>query len=160
MNKLSVTGFGVIAVLLLTTASLNSGNKSEKVSPPGYSCQDTVRKYRDGSYEGLSRDSYTDEPYWGLVRVKIENGLFTSIDFSIRDSNLHEKFDGAYEKHFEGNQVYIEQSRNDWNGVKTYPQKLLERQDIGKVDAVSGATWSFNIFRASLSEALKDASVH
>ena len=33
--------------------------------------------------------------------------------------------------------------------------KLLEIQDINKLDAVSGATWSYNIFRASVKEALK-----
>jgi major membrane immunogen (membrane-anchored lipoprotein) len=83
--------------------------------------------------------------------------LFTEINFIVRDSNLHETFDGNYEKHFEGNPEYIQQSRNDWKGVQTYPAVLLEKQDTGKVDAISGATWSNKIFRASVKEALKDA---
>ena len=29
-------------------------------------------------------------------------------------------------------------------------------QDTNKLDAISGATWSYNIFRASVSEALKN----
>lgn len=32
---------------------------------------------------------------------------------------------------------------------------LLEIQDINKLDALSGATWSYNIFRASVKDALK-----
>lgn len=38
-----------------------------------------------------------------------------------------------------------------------YPKKLSETQDINKIDAISGATWSYNIFRASVNEALKNA---
>lgn len=119
--------------------------------------QDTLSRYKDGTYNGQSRASYTGEPYWGRVQIALKNGFFTRISFSIRDSALHETFDGNYEKHFQGNPVYIQQSRNDWNGVQTYPRKLAESQDINKVDVISGATWSYNIFRASLTEALKKA---
>jgi major membrane immunogen (membrane-anchored lipoprotein) len=114
-------------------------------------------KYKDGTYKGKSRAKYIYEPYWGDVRLTLKNGLLTDIVFVIRDSNLHETFDGKYEKHFEGNQEYIQQSRNDWKGVQTYPKKLSEKQDINKLDAISGATWSYNIFKASVNEALKDA---
>ena len=119
--------------------------------------QDSVIKYKDGSYSGLSRAKYIYEPFWGNVHLTLKNGLITDIRFVIRDSNLHEIFDGNYEKHFDGNAVYIQQSRNDWKGVQSYPKKFSEKQDINKVDAVSGATWSYNIFKASLNEALKNA---
>ena len=112
--------------------------------------------YIDGLYEGKSRANYTDEPYWGISRIKIENGLFSAVDFLIRDSILHEVFNEKYEKHFEGNPEYIQQSRNDWAGVQAYPKKLKEVQDTSKLDAISGATWSYNIFRASVSSALKN----
>jgi major membrane immunogen (membrane-anchored lipoprotein) len=118
--------------------------------------QDSV-KYKDGTYEGQSRASYTDEPYWGIVHFTLKNGHFTDISFMVRDTNLHETFDAKYEKHFEGNPEYIKQSRNDWNGVQAYPKKLAEKQDLNKVDAMSGATWSYNIFRATVQEALKKA---
>ena len=81
--------------------------------------------------------------------------MFTEISFVIRDSNLHETFNGDYEKHFQGNELYIQQCRNDWNGVKTYPPKMIETQDVNKIDAISGATWSYNIFKESVKEALK-----
>ena len=119
--------------------------------------QDSVIKYKDGSYSGLSRAKYIYEPFWGNVHLTLKNGLITDIRFVIRDSNLHETFDGNYEKHFDGNAAYIQQSRNDWKGVQSYPKKFSEKQDINKVDAVSGATWSYNIFKASLNEALKTA---
>lgn len=118
--------------------------------------QDTSVIYKDGTYEGKSRATYIYEPYWGSVRLTLKNGLYTEINFVIRDSNLHETFDGEYEKHFEGNPEYIQQSRNDWKGVQTYPKILSEKQDLSKVDAISGATWSYKIFRASINEALKN----
>lgn len=119
--------------------------------------QDSLVKYRDGSYEGQSRYNYKDEPYWGRVRIRIENGVPVAINFVIRDSNLHETFNQVYEKHFQDNPLYIQQCRNDWKGVQTYPVRYLESRRIDKVDAMSGATWSYNIFKASLEEALKMA---
>jgi len=119
--------------------------------------QDTVIIYKDGSYEGRSRSLYTAEPYWGILKITVRDSLFTNISFMIRDSALHETFNEKYEIHFEGNPLYIQQCRNDWKGVLTYPVKLGETQHINKVDAMSGATWSYNIFKASFGQALKNA---
>jgi major membrane immunogen (membrane-anchored lipoprotein) len=113
--------------------------------------------YKDGIYVGTSRSSYVSEPFWGRVSLTIRNGYFTSISFSIRDSALHETFDEHYEKHYEGNPLYVQQCRYDWGGVKSYPKKLYKKQIPEEVDCMSGATWSYNIFQASLKEALKDA---
>jgi major membrane immunogen (membrane-anchored lipoprotein) len=111
---------------------------------------------KDGIYTGSSRASYTDEPYWGIVKITVTNNMIGDVKFCIRDSTLHEYFDGSYEKHFEGNNVYVEQCRNDWKGVQKYPAILAEKQDADKVDAISGATWSNNIFKASVKDALKE----
>lgn len=115
----------------------------------------TSVSYPDGNYTGLSRAIYEGEPYWGIIRMGVKGGRITDVSFMIRDSVLHETFNDAYARHFAGNEVYIQQLKNDWNGVKTYPSKLIEKQDIGKVDVITGATWSYNIFRASFQEALK-----
>ena len=119
--------------------------------------QDTIIKYSNGIFEGQSQDKYNDEPYWGKVQIKIEKGLFSIVSFVIRDTNLHETFDQYYEKHFVETPEYVQQCRNDWKGVQTYPGKLVESQNIKNVDAMSGATWSYNIFKASANEALKKA---
>ncbi|HLP75018.1 MAG TPA: FMN-binding protein [Bacteroidales bacterium] len=122
-----------------------------------YSQTDTTivsLKLKDGLFTGSSQGGYIAEPYWGIVKLSVKDGLITDVSFMIRDSALHETFNDAYAKHFAGNEVYIQQTKNDWNGVKTYPVKLREKQDISKVDVISGATWSYNIFRASLDSAL------
>jgi len=113
--------------------------------------------FKDGKYNGLSRAIYTYEPYYGHTQIIIENGKIIEVDFFIRDSLKQEPFDDKYEKYFAGNDVYIQQCRNDWKGVQSYPDSLLKHQDIHKVDVITGATWSYNIFKASAQEALTRA---
>jgi major membrane immunogen (membrane-anchored lipoprotein) len=113
--------------------------------------------YEDGSYDGCSRAIYLQENYWGHTKVTIENGYITKIDFKIVDSTKNELFDDKYERYFKGNDLYISQCRNDWKGVQMYPKKLLKYQKLQSVDAVTGATWSYNMFKYSAAEALKKA---
>jgi major membrane immunogen (membrane-anchored lipoprotein) len=113
--------------------------------------------YKDGIYSGESKSKYTDESFYGKVNITIHNDSIIKVSFLIRDSANHETFDSNYEKHYTGNEVYIEQCRNDWKGVKLYPDVLLKTQNIEKVDAFTGATWSNNIFKASVKEVLKKA---
>lgn len=152
MKKTEAFFFVMLFTLFLSTSIFSQDLKLQDKT-----LQDTTVRYKDGAYEGNSCSKYIYEPYWGSVHFTLKNGQFTDINFVIRDSNLHEMFDEKYEKHFEGNAGYIQQSRNDWNGAQTYPKKLSETQDINKIDAISGATWSYNIFRASVNEALKNA---
>ena len=112
------------------------------------------KPYKDGEYSGTSRAIYTNEPYYGHIDITIKKGKIVKVEFSVRDSSKHEYFDDKYEKYFAGNDEYIQQCRNDWKGLQSYPDSLLKYQDIDKVDAISGATWSFNIFKASVQEAL------
>jgi major membrane immunogen (membrane-anchored lipoprotein) len=137
----------LLAVLILPTSISMSAQDSVKIN--------SFSLLKDGSYTGSSRSIYTAEPYWGIVRFSVIDGKMTDISFMIRDSSLHETFNIAYAHHFAGNEEYIQQTKNDWNGVKTYPARLRKKQDITKVDVISGATWSYNIFRDSFKEALK-----
>jgi len=115
------------------------------------------RTYKDGVFIGISRSKYTGEPFWGKVCLKIEDGEFKDVKFTIRDSSLHETFNEKYKKHYEGNPIYVQQVINDSWGVLAYPKKLLRKQDPSKVDCITGATWSYNIFTAASEEALKNA---
>lgn len=112
---------------------------------------------RDGSYSGTSRSIYTDEPYYGITSVKIEHGRITQVKFEVRDSAKHVPFDGGYEKYFAGNDLYVNQCRNDWKGILSYPDSLLKHQSLEGVDAISGATWSCNLFKASAQIAIEQA---
>jgi uncharacterized protein with FMN-binding domain len=128
----------------MTTVCLSDSANSQSLKVADKSLQDSSASYRDGIYEGTSRSIYITENYWGRVCLTLKNRLITEVSFVIRDSNLHETFNANYEKHFAGIPLYIQQSRNDWKGVQAY-------------DAVSGATWSYNIFKASVNNALENA---
>ena len=111
-------------------------------------------KIEDGVYTGASQSIYTEEEFYGKVKIVVEKNKIVSVDFVVRDSNKHEDFDATYEKYFKGNDLYVQQCRNDWKGIQTYPEKLLKSQDPDKIDAITGATWSYNIFKAAVKEAL------
>lgn len=117
------------------------------------------KMYNDGSYSGESRSIYVQEPYYGQTTVTIKDDKIVNVDFRIIDKQNNEVFDEKYEKHFKGNEEYIQQCRKDWEGVQTYPKRLVKEKDIAKVDAVSGATWSYNMLKASFEEALSKAKV-
>jgi major membrane immunogen (membrane-anchored lipoprotein) len=154
MKKPACHSFFVLAFIIFFPTLVSNG---QDIKIDEKTAQDSSVMLKDGTYSGQSRAEYIKEPYWGIVHLTVKNGLFTEINFVVRDSVLHETFDEKYEKHFEGNPVYIVQSRNDWHGVQTYPKNLSEKQDTNKLDAISGATWSYNIFRATVSEALKNS---
>ncbi len=118
------------------------------------SCENQ-KKYPDGVYLGKSKAIYNEENFWGQVSISIENGKIVTVDFKIIDSTSHEIFDNNYEKHYAGNQLYIEQCRNDWQGVIKYPESLIKSQDIDGVDVITGATWSYNMLKYATEDALK-----
>lgn len=112
----------------------------------------------DGVYEGHSQSKYKEEPYMGFTKVFIKNGEIDKIEFKIVDTSKNELFDSLYYKHYLDNPEYMEQCHKDWKGVLDYPEKLLKVQDINRVDAVTGATWSYNLFKSSVNIALKKAN--
>jgi major membrane immunogen (membrane-anchored lipoprotein) len=134
----------IIWILFFVAATTHSDNSNGGVI-----------KLKDGTYSGRSVAQYTNEPYKGAVTIVIDKNKITKVEFQIVDTVANEVFGSDYEKHFPDNELYRQQCRNDWKGVINYPKKLLEKQDIDAVDAVSGATWSYNIFKASVKKALE-----
>lgn len=144
-------------ILLLIIITYTSVSRAQDQNNPEKIRLSAIHLYKDGEYEGRSQAIYVDEPYWGIARIKIENGVYKEVGFIIRDTSLHEAISKKYAVHFKDNPVYVKQCKKDSKGVKAYPKKLVKYQDIDKVDAMSGATWSCNIFKASVNEALKSA---
>lgn len=116
-------------------------------------------KYRDGNYIGVSKSRYTREELYGISKLNIEKGVITKVDFKIVDSANHVVFDGSYEKRFAGNDEYIQQCRENWAAMEKFPENLIKSQDIDKVDGITGATWAYNMFKASTKEALSKAKI-
>ncbi|MBN1927664.1 MAG: FMN-binding protein [Prolixibacteraceae bacterium] len=112
-------------------------------------------KAGENELHGRSQSVYTEEPYVGFVTIVLNNNVISEVSFQIVDTLKNEVFGPDYEKHFPNNEFYQQQCRNDWQGVVNYPKELIKKQNIDSVDAVSGATWSYNIFKASVIKALE-----
>jgi uncharacterized protein with FMN-binding domain len=115
--------------------------------------------YKDGHYEGVSRSVYTSEAYFGKASFDVKEGRVQALDFVVEDrtrafSSQVIPFDGSYEKYYAGNRLYAEQSRLNWAGIGEYVKRFRERQDIDKLDVISGATWAYNLFKDSVKAAL------
>ena len=85
-----------IGILTLTLLTLSFQPVTPPVALKNELQTDSVN-YPDGIYEGKSQDGYAGlEPYWGIVRIKVEKGVFTSVNFMIRDTSIHEYVDYLY----------------------------------------------------------------
>jgi major membrane immunogen (membrane-anchored lipoprotein) len=152
----------IISVVLFYVAILSlmafSFYKGETGQDAGAVINDTSANYLDGTYYGQSQSIYTSEPFWGHILISVNGGSFTDIQFTIRDSSTHEPVDSMYGViHYPDNSYYMEQCVNDGHGIEEYPKRLMELQDLDKVDAITHATWSYNIFTASAQAALLNA---
>lgn len=116
--------------------------------------EEAATTYKDGTYEVETKPDV--ELYVTKATVKIEDGKITAVDWTIYDSQKR-PFDETYEKVFAGNSTYMQQSRDDWNGSRDYEEVLIDTQDVDKVDAVSGATWTNKKFKDIVKMALEQA---
>lgn len=117
-------------------------------------------KSLNGTFEGRSHSIYKDEPYKGVTRLTIQDGKIQHVSFYIIDTSKNELFDKNYASHFPNEPVYQKQCVEDWKGVLNYPVQLQKKQSITEVDAITGATWSYNMFISSASIALKKAHIN
>ncbi len=114
---------------------------------------------KNGTFEGRSHSIYKNEPYKGVTRITLQNGKIQNVTFQIIDTSKNELFDQNYASHYPNQPEYQKQCVEDWKGVLNYPAQLLKKQNITSVDAVTGATWSYNLFVSSAAVALKKANV-
>lgn len=136
---------GLLLALAIVTGSLS-------MTPP--------KQFRDGVYTGESQSKYTAEPYWGQVTVEIKNDKVSLLGFQILDKEKNEVFGPDYERHFKDYPQYVDQCRNEVKAIKAYREAFLKTGKIEQVDAITGATWSHNLFKGALKAALEKGVVH
>lgn len=110
--------------------------------------------YKDGIYIGQSVPDQRGN--YGKVTLVIKGGRIVSVDFkgylkdgSVKDENYGKSStDENYQK-----------AQTALKGSAVYGPKLVEVQDPAKVDAVSGATNSYNDFKAAVQIALQKAKI-
>jgi uncharacterized protein with FMN-binding domain len=113
--------------------------------------------YKDGVYE--SDSNLTTEYYYGKAKVIIKDGKINDVDFKIYDKGHNDRLlDESYGKEiFAGQPQYQEQTTNELAGIEKYKSELTLKQELDKVDLISGATWSFRIYKETVENALKKA---
>jgi major membrane immunogen (membrane-anchored lipoprotein) len=111
--------------------------------------------YKDGTYTARSG---TDELGGvGVITLTIENGRITKADFKGIQVTGQPK-DAEYGKTIGNiNQEYYNKAQKAVKGAAAYAPRLIETQDVDKVDAVSGATVSHSQFTEAVKKALKQA---
>jgi major membrane immunogen (membrane-anchored lipoprotein) len=110
--------------------------------------------YKDGTY--TVKTSMDAEGFYSKATLVIKKGKIQRVTWNIIDNN-NKVFDKNYEAVYTGNQVYIQQCRDEIKGIKIYGPKLIKVQAVEKVDAISKATWSYNKFKEVVSLALAKA---
>ena len=111
-----------------------------------------VTKYKDGTFEGKFTHPDT---FYCKAKITIKNNKITNVVWHIYDSK-NKVFDEKYENVYQ-EELYKEQCRNELKDDVNYAPALIKKQDVQKVDAVSGATWSNNLFKEAVKAALKKA---
>lgn len=118
--------------------------------------------YADGTYQGKSSVYEGDEDGsgagYGEVSITITGGKITAAEFhtyepdgTLKDEN-YGKQDGEI-----ANRDFYNKAQRAVQGSAKYAEILVSRGDPKEVDAISGATISFNEFQEAVSDALSKA---
>lgn len=110
----------------------------------------------DGTYTGKSSED--DRGAYGEATITIQDGKIADCkyvtwqkDGTIKDEN-YGKVNGQT-----ANEDYYQKAQIAVSAMKQYAAQLVEVQKLEDVDAVSGATISFDQFTQAVTEALKEA---
>jgi len=109
-------------------------------------------KLKDGVYPG--RFAAKREPYVTDLDLHVKAGKIAAVKWIVTDTSRNTFYDSLYAHAMAGNKTFAEQCRKDWSGSRAYAKQLVATQDIDKVDAVSGATWSHRMFKGAVNDAL------
>ena len=140
--KRRIISAAFIIVLILTLLSGCSGDR------------DPV--YKDGTYIGKSSED--DNGAYGEATITIEGGKITGCEYvtwqkdgTVKDEN-YGKVNGEI-----SNQDYYDKAQRAVNAMEQYARQFVEVQGPEDVDAVSGATISYDQFQEAVSNALEEA---
>ncbi len=142
----------ILAALLCGCGSVSASQISE--SPSAADASASVGAYNDGTYQYTGEKDA--ESYHVEGTMVVSSGVIQSMEWQIVDDNRNRVFDDTYEEVY-GNETYKQQCRDNLSGMQTFVPALIEKQDAGEVDAVSGATWAYKKFEEAAKALLEQA---
>lgn len=144
-------------IAILAAAILIGGCGGEEKSPAPKPAQNKIdlSNAKDGTY---TIESSRDEKFGNSTLTltikdkKIVAASFTGYDLfgNVKDEN-YGALTGKDSADYKKAQVAVD-------AIKVYPAQLVETQDLGKVDAISGASISYGQFVETTRRAVEEAS--
>ncbi len=114
------------------------------------SCSSDSSALKDGTYEAKS--SVDDSGGYAVVKLVIKNGEIDSVEYNSYDKKDQLK-DDNYGKDT-GNDEFYKKAQKAVEGMKSYQKQINEKKKLELVEAVSGATVSYNQFEEAMQKAL------
>ncbi|TWH46225.1 FMN-binding protein [Sporomusa sp. KB1] len=140
---------GLAACIL--TVSLLAGCGGAKETGPA------AKSYKDGTY--TARSSPDERGAVGEITLVIEKGRIIKADYRgiKKDGTIKDEDYGKTNGKIE-NQEFYKKAQHALKASTDYPTKLVETQNVKAIDAVSGATVSYQQFSEAVKKALNQAA--
>lgn len=130
-------------------------------------CGGGSKNYADGTYTAQSSmyESLSDEDEdeggegYGVVTITVKDNLVTACDFTtyMPDGTVKDAEYGKQEGEI-ANQDYYNKAQRAVQASKNYAEQLAAKGKLSEVDAITGATISFEEFNEAVGLALKEAA--
>lgn len=119
-------------------------------------CGGNKASYSDGTYKGQS--AVYDEKGYGMAEITISGGVITECTFETYEPDGTLK---AEDYGMEGGKIsnrdYYNMAQKAVAACEKYAEQLVESGSLKEVDAVSGATVNYDLFKEAAEDALKQA---
>jgi major membrane immunogen (membrane-anchored lipoprotein) len=120
------------------------------------SCSTKIELSYDNDGTFVGRSSEDDKGAYGEVTLEIKDGKVVSCDYVTwkKDGTVKDETYGMVNGEIE-NKDYYAKAQLAVDAMQKYAEELVDKQDINEVDAVSGATNSYDQFLEAVQDALK-----
>ena len=146
MKKL--TAVFLLVVLVMSFAACGSGGSYKDGT---YTAQSSV-------YESLEDDEDEGGAGYGVVTITIKDNVITACEFTTYEPDGTAKGEDYGKKDGEiANQDYYNKAQRAVKASQNYAEQLAAKGQLSEVDAITGATISYNEFNEAVELALKDA---
>lgn len=148
--------YAVVLVMLVLAVGLFAGCSSSPQKDSPAAAKEQVRSYKDGTY--TAKSSPDERGAVGEITLVLEKGKIVKAEYKgiMKDGKIKDIDYGKTNGKIE-NQEFYNKAQNAVKAIPTYPAKLVELQDVAKIDAISGATVSYNQFAEAVKKALEQA---
>ena len=146
-NKWTVLGLAALSALLLCACG-DSGNYADGT----YTAQSEV-------YEGLEdEDNLEGGDGYGVVTITVRDNVITDCEFTTYMTDGTVKGEDYGKQNGEiANQDYYNKAQRAVRASQNYAEQLAAKGNLDAVDAISGATISYQEFQEAVKTALKQA---